>query len=130
MNQDFETILGNICVTDPRYKEEAYEFLMEALNFTQKKFECPKHVSGQQLLEGVKELLIQKFGPMTMTVLQHWGIKSTEDFGHIVFNLVENRVLSKTEEDSIEHFRNVYDLKEVFELGYRRQLEKRISRMR
>ena len=54
---------------------------------------------------------------MTITVLEHWGIKSTEDFGNIVFNLVENRVLSKTEDDSIEEFRDGYDFAEVFDFG-------------
>ncbi len=130
MNNELNNALEVICEKDSRYKQDAYDFLMEALNFTQKKLERSKHVTGLELLEGVKELLMQKFGPMTMSVLKHWGINSTEDFGNIVFNLVENRVLSKTEEDSLEHFRNGYSFEEVFEHGYRKQLEKRISRMR
>jgi len=78
----------------------------------------------------MKELLINKYGPMTITVLKHWGINNTEDFGNIVFNLVENRVLSKTEDDTIEEFRNGYDFGEVFDYGYRQKLAKKISRMR
>jgi uncharacterized repeat protein (TIGR04138 family) len=65
-----------------------------------------------------------------MTVLEHWGVKSTEDFGNIVFNLVENRVLSKTEDDSIDEFRDGYDFGEAFDSGYRKQLAKKLSRMR
>ena len=130
MNHEFSNVAEIICQKDPRYRHDAYEFVMEALHFTQKKFHRSKHVTGPELLEGMKELLMEKFGPMTMLVLKHWGINATEDFGNIVFNLVENRVLSKTEEDSLEHFRNGYSFEEVFERGYRIRLEKRISRMR
>ena len=130
MDNEFNNILEGICERDTRYKVDAYEFVMEALSFTQKKFRRSKHVIGQELLEGMKELLLQKFGPLTMTVLEHWGIHATEDFGNIVFNLVENRILSKTEEDSLENFRNVYDFDAVFNHGYRKELEKKISRLR
>ncbi len=130
MNNEFNSILESIVEGDQRYKQDAYDFVMEALNFTQKKFRRSKHVSGIELLDGMRELVLQKFGPLTLQVLKHWGIHSTEDFGNIVFTLVENRILSKTEEDSLEHFRNVYDFKEVFDRGYRKLLEKRISRMR
>ena len=130
MNSEFNNVLETICERDSRYKMDAYEFVMESLSFTQKKFRRSKHVSGQELLDGMKELLMQKFGPLTMTVLEHWGIHSTEDFGNIVFNLVENRVLSKTDEDSLENFRNVYSFEEVFQHGYRKDLEKKISRLK
>ena len=130
MNQEFNNILDVICAQDPRYKQDAYEFVMEALTYTQKKYSRCKHVTGTELLEGMKELLLNKYGPMTLSVLQYWGIEKTEDFGHIVFNLVENKVLSKSAEDDIEHFRDGYDFKEAFHADYRRQLEKKISRMR
>ncbi len=130
VNQEFYTIIDQICESDPRYRSDAYEFLMEALAFTQKKFKRSKHVCGQELLEGIKDLLIQKFGPLTLLVLKHWGITRTEDFGNIVFNLVDNKVLSKDSEDNIDSFQNGYDFTEVFDRGYRKQLEKRISRMR
>ena len=130
VNQEFYTIIDQICESDPRYRSDAYEFLMEALAYTQKKFKRSKHVSGQELLEGIKDLLIQKFGPLTLLVLNHWGITRTEDFGNIVFNLVDNKVLSKDSEDNIDSFQNGYDFTEVFDRGYRKQLEKRISRMR
>lgn len=130
VNQEFYTIIDQICESDPRYKSDAYEFLMEALAFTQKQFKRSKHVSGQELLEGIKDLLIQKFGPLTLMVLNHWGISRTEDFGNIVFNLVDNKVLSKDSEDNIDSFQNGYDFNEVFDRGYRKLLEKRISRMR
>lgn len=130
MGYDFETIVGRIYEQDSRYREDAYAFVMEALSYTQRKLRRLRHVTGDELLDGIKELLLRKFGPMAMIVLTHWGINSTEDFGHIVFNLVENRLLSQTEDDNIEQFRNGYDFAEVFHHGYRKQLEKKISRMR
>ena len=130
MSGEFEAIIDDIYERDIRYREDAYIFVMEALAFTQKKYKCTKHVKGEEMLQGMKELLLHKFGPMTLTVLKHWGINDTEDFGNIVFNLVENRVLSKTEDDSIEEFRDGYDFGEVFDSGYRKQLAKKISRMR
>ncbi|MGE0267589.1 MAG: Minf_1886 family protein [Candidatus Omnitrophota bacterium] len=130
METDFNNIIEQICECDSRYKIDAYEFVMEALTYTQKRFKCAKHVSGEDMLKGMKDLLMEKYGPMTLTVLKHWGIQSTEDFGHVVFNLVEKKVLSKTEDDRIEHFRDAYDFQEVFDRGYRKILAKKISRMR
>ncbi|MCA9406878.1 MAG: hypothetical protein KC684_10085 [Candidatus Omnitrophica bacterium] len=130
MSNEFDTVLEKIFEKDNRYREDAYEFVMEALTYTQKKFNSSTHVSGEQILTGIRELLIKQYGPMAMNVLEHWGIQSTEDFGNIVFNLVDNKVLSKTETDSIEVFRNAYDFDEVFRQGYRKSLHKKIGRMR
>ncbi|MDD3375285.1 MAG: hypothetical protein PHY73_06160 [Candidatus Omnitrophica bacterium] len=130
MNQEFDNVVDKICVKDNRYKREAYEFVMEALSFTQKKFRRSKHVAGKELLEGIRQLLEDKFGLMVLTVLEHWGVKTTEDFGHIVFNLVENKILSKTEEDTLESFQQAYDFHEVFHVGYKKRFEKQVSRMR
>src|SRR3989338_652985 len=122
MNNEFYEIVERICDQDPRYRREAYEFVMESLTFTQRKLKRSKHVSGPELLKGIQLLLLEKFGPMTLTVLKHWGIENTEDFGNIVFNLVEHKVLSKTEDDKHEHFLNGFDFKEVFEHKYRHSL--------
>jgi uncharacterized repeat protein (TIGR04138 family) len=130
VNQEFYTIVDQICAVDPRYKSDAYEFVMEALTYTQKKFKRVKHVTGEELLEGIKQLLMHKFGPLTLLVLKHWGIASTADFGNIVFRLVDNKILSKDNDDNVDSFQNGYDFNEVFDRGYRKQLEKRISRMR
>jgi uncharacterized repeat protein (TIGR04138 family) len=130
VNQEFYSIVDQICDADPRYKSDAYEFVMEALAYTQKKFKRSKHVCGEELLEGIKQLLMHKFGPLTLLVLKHWGITSTADFGNIVFRLVDNKILSKDSDDKVDSFENGYDFNEVFDLGYRKLLEKRISRMR
>ncbi len=130
MDEEFYSIISTICDQDPRYYPEAYEFVMEALAYSQKKFKKAKHISGEELLIGIKALLLKKFGPMTMTVLKHWGIKATDDFGNIVFNLVENKVLAKDTQDHYDSFKNAYDFDEVFIKGYRKQLAKRLKTMR
>lgn len=130
MNEEFYRIITSICRKDHRYNPESYEFVMEALSYSQKKFKKIKHVSGEELLLGIKALLLKKFGPMTMTVLDYWGIKTTDDFGNIVFNLVENKILSKDAQDQYESFKNAYDFKEVFDKGYRKALARRLKSMR
>jgi uncharacterized repeat protein (TIGR04138 family) len=130
MDEEFFNIIDRIGDLDPRYHPEAYEFVMEALGFAQKKYKKSKHVSGQELLEGIRSLLLKKFGPMTLTVLRHWGIKTTDDFGNIVYNLVEYKVLAKDTEDHYESFKNAYDFDEVFNKNYRKALAKRLKTMR
>jgi len=112
--KDFYLVVEQICVKDKRYKADAYEFIMQALYFTQNKLKKDKHVSGKELLEGVRDFIIEQYGPMSKTVLAHWGIKKTEDLGNIVFNLIDKQILSKTEEDSLEDFKNVYDFEAAF----------------
>lgn len=104
---------------DPRYRIEAYIFVLEALYYAREKFRVKKHVTGKQLLEGIKELALKRFGALAKMVFEHWGVRETIDFGNIVFNMVEEGILSKTEEDSIEDFRNVYDFEEVFVKNYK-----------
>jgi uncharacterized repeat protein (TIGR04138 family) len=112
--KDFYQIVEEICAKDNRYKPDSYEFLMQALHFSQNKLKRQGHISGRELLEGIRELAIEQYGPMSKTVFNHWGIIKTEDFGNIVFNMVENKLLSKTETDSNEDFKDVYDFDVVF----------------
>ena len=103
-----------IAETDARYKAGAYNFVLEALNYAVKKLKQPRHISGKELLEGIKQYAAGQFGPMALSVLEHWGVSSTQDFGQIVFSLVEAGILTKTEQDSIEDFKDGYDFKKVF----------------
>ncbi|MEW5894365.1 MAG: Minf_1886 family protein [Candidatus Omnitrophota bacterium] len=130
MKQEIDNLIELICLEDPRYHEDAYDFILEALSFSQKKYRRAKHVTGKQMLEGVKELVMKRFGPMGRSVLKYWGINGTEDVGHIVFNLIKKKVLTKSEEDCLEDFKDVYDFERVFEHIYRKRLDKKISRMR
>jgi uncharacterized repeat protein (TIGR04138 family) len=112
--KDFYQVVEKICAKDIRYKQDSYEFLMQALHFTQGKLKRQGHITGRELLEGIRQFAIDQYGPMAKTVLNHWGITKTEDFGNIVFYMVENKLLSKTETDSIEDFKDVYDFDTAF----------------
>jgi uncharacterized repeat protein (TIGR04138 family) len=115
---DFEEGVRAILERDRRYTKEAYRFVREALEFTRIWMDRKGHVTGQELLEGIRKYALDQFGPMSRTVLNFWGINNCEDFGWIVFNLVEQKVLAKTPKDSIDDFRNGYDFEEAFEKPY------------
>jgi uncharacterized repeat protein (TIGR04138 family) len=115
----FEQTVEMICGQDPRYRAEAYYFVREALDFTAKTLKKPaqgsgRHVSGRELLDGLRRFSLQEFGPMAKTVLNEWGILASEDFGEIVFNLVRSGKLGSTEEDRKEDFANGFDFNEAF----------------
>ena len=116
--------LRNIVEQDPRYTIEAYIFVLEALQFTRKKFNAPGHVTGQQLLQGIKEFALERYGSMAKLVFEHWGITETIDFGNIVINMVNEKILSKTPEDELEDFKDVYDFDDVFVKQYQLKFER------
>ena len=101
-----------------QYKFEAYSFVMAALHHTVTKLPKARHITGQELCGGIREYALDQFGPLTRTVLNHWGIYKTEDFGRIVFALVEVGILRKQAEDKIEDFRDTYDFEKVFDQEY------------
>src|SRR5437899_7712312 len=114
----FAEALEAVITNDPRYHRDGYIFLRDALDFTtkqQKKIKgvSVRHVTGPELLDGVRQYALKEFGPMVMTVFDSWGIHSCEDIGHMVFNLIGAGVFGKTEEDSIDDFKNVYDFEEA-----------------
>ncbi len=128
MNTEFYEKVEEICEKDSRYKPDAYEFLMEALFYTQKTLKKPYHVSGKELLGGIRKLVLERFGPMSLTVLGHWGLHKTDDFGDIVFNLVEAGLLKKTADDKLSDFKDVFDFQQAFVEGYKLNLRKQIKK--
>jgi uncharacterized repeat protein (TIGR04138 family) len=114
-----EELLQNILGRDPRYAAEAYFFVRAGLDYTVRRLDKPRHVSGRELLEGLREFALAEFGPMTKTVLNGWGIRCTEDVGEIVFNMVETGLLGKTEKDSRADFASGYDFDEAFRKPFR-----------
>ena len=115
----FEETLAKIEAKDPRYQREAYLFVREALDHTQKTVAKDargriRHVSGQELLIGIRDFALQQFGPMTKLVLEEWGIRACPDFGEIVFNMIEQGWLAKTDKDSRADFLGGYDFDEAF----------------
>ncbi len=109
-----EDLLARILKRDDRYTEDAYIFIREALDYTVRKLEAPRHVSGGELLDGIREYALREFGPVAKRVLAEWGINESVDFGHIVFNLVNEGLLGKTDQDSIEDFMGGYDFESAF----------------
>ena len=102
---------------DRRFSPESYSFVMGALGLTTKKLKRKGHVTGKELLNGIREYALEQFGPMSRSVLEHWGIKTTGDFGEIVFNMIDAGILGKTGKDTKEDFNNVFDFKEAFDKG-------------
>ena len=116
---NYDQVLETILARDPRYQRDAYLFLREALDFTQRKVaqgkkQALRHVSGQELLDGIRDFGCAQFGPMALTVLEEWGVRRGEDFGEVVFNLVESGQLSKTDKDTRDDFKGGYEFDDAF----------------
>jgi len=109
---------------DGRYAPEALAFLFEALPGAvelagkQKLEGGERHVSGQQLLQSMRDLALLQFGPLAAQVWRSWGVRETLDWGHIVFLLVEGNLLKRQESDTIDDFRSGFDFDEVFVQNY------------
>lgn len=115
----FDVAIELVLTRDTRYPREAYLFLREALEHTQQQIAQQskgeaRHVSGRELLLGLREYSLRQFGPMTLTVFDEWGIHDGEDFGAMVFNMVAAGLLAKTDRDCLDDFRGVYDFEEAF----------------
>jgi uncharacterized repeat protein (TIGR04138 family) len=113
-----EEVLDRLRERHPRYHETAYLFLLAALHHVIDRLPEPRHISGRELAEGVRDLALERFGPMARTVLEHWGIDSTRDVGAIVFALVDCGVLIRQDDDSLDDFDEVFDFEETFERSY------------
>lgn len=113
-----ESVVTELVRRNPRYAEPAYLFVLKALHRRLQQLPSPRHVSGAELADAVRELALARFGPMARTVLEHWGIHSTSDMGEIVFSLVECGVLIKQPGDSREDFEGLYTFDEAFTEGY------------
>jgi uncharacterized repeat protein (TIGR04138 family) len=103
----------------PRYTEAAYIFVLSSLNHVLQRLPEPRHISGRELVEGARDLALERYGPMARSVLEHWGIHATSDLGELVFALVEHGVLIKQDEDTRADFVDVFDFAEAFEPRYR-----------
>lgn len=121
-----EKTIHAIVRQDPRYPFQAYLFMLQALEHTQKRLgrgsslepesgeaQEEKHVSGLELLEGVRDLAVREFGLMARVVFKLWGIRKTDDVGNLIFNLIEAELLSKTDKDTRQDFHNQFDLEKT-----------------
>ena len=111
-------LLSAILERDRRYGRDAYVFVSEALGHTAKKLERKGHVTGRELCEGLRDLALEQFGRMARVVLESWGVRSSEDIGNLVFNMVEAGLLRKTDEDRREDFEGVLNFDEALERDF------------
>ena len=119
---DFNEVVELICKEDPRYDKKAYTFIRQGLDHTVKEIKkkdaakgrASQHVSGAELLDGLRAYALEQFGPLAKVVLNTWGIKRCGDFGDIVFNLIEYNVFSKTDQDRREDFVDLYSFEDAF----------------
>ena len=118
-DENFIEIVERIVEHDVRYRPGAYEFMNEAVAYTVRRLQREtlsrkeRHVSGGELIQGVAEYAVQQFGPLDWEVLKDWGLVSGTSIGDVVFNMIDNGLLTASENDSREDFNRVPDLKEL-----------------
>ncbi|RXK55501.1 hypothetical protein ESB00_06290 [Oleiharenicola lentus] len=133
---EFAEIVGLICKEDTRFDRKAYEFVRQGLDHTVKEVKRKQpertgkaqHVTGAELLNGIRHYALDQYGPLAKTVLNKWGVRRCSDFGDIVFNLIEYNVFSKTESDRREDFAEIYDFEEAFVKPYQPAGNRRVRR--
>jgi uncharacterized repeat protein (TIGR04138 family) len=112
-----------------KFHSGAYHFVDAALRYTQNSLRkkrqeqhdveaAESHISGPELLDGIREMALEEFGLMTLTVFNYWGVHSTDDFGRIVFDFIDQGQMKKTDSDKLSDFFDVYDFDEVFGSEY------------
>lgn len=115
---------------DRRYARNVYYFVLDALDYTietlgkDRETGANRHVGGKELLEGVREFAADQFGPMAAVVLDRWGVRATEDFGELVFNLIDIGLLSRRPSDSRLDFADGFDFDHAFEAKFRERMLK------
>lgn len=103
-----------------RYHANGFYFVRDAVVYTvEKQTNSRNHVSGRELLEGIRDYALEQYGPMALSVLEEWGIHRTEDFGNIVFAMIRHRLLQGSPQDRIEEFVDGYDFNDTFSKPFR-----------
>lgn len=117
----FHNAVADIIDRDPRYAQDAYEFINDAVRFTvvklnrhRRKGEA-RHLSAEELLRGVAEYAKESFGPLAGSVLAEWGVRDGPSIGNVVFNMIDERILSKSDNDSLEDFNVKFDFQKLFD---------------
>lgn len=112
-------VMDRIRLRESRFDERAYLFVLAALEFVQQRLPERRHLTGRELAEGCRDLALARYGVLARTVLEHWGIRSSADFGEVVFTLVDTGLLMSQPQDNKQDFVNVFDFHEAFDRGYR-----------
>lgn len=121
MDKSFEQVVAEIRGRDARFAPAAYDFVRTGLDYTVKKHgkatpgeRRSRHISGSELCDGLREFALERYGVMSATLLKRWGLNRTDDFGAIVFQLVDAGVLGKTEDDSPDDFAAQFAFADAF----------------
>ena len=125
MSEPFTTQQQAFLGDQTPYPLEAFEFVRDGLEETAKavhaqtwgSMELDRHINGSELCIGLRDLAIRRWGSLARTVLTCWSIRSTSDFGRLVFYLIDAGIFAKTADDSIADFSNVFDFDEAFHVG-------------
>ena len=118
-DEKFTSAVEQIVRYDTRYAVEAYSFISDAVLYTTRKKEAEsrmqkRHISGKELLQGIKEFAVEQFGPIAPEVLRYWGLNNSLAIGNVVFNMVNKKLLGKSQEDTIDDFRVEFDFDSEF----------------
>jgi len=111
-------IMDKILIRERRFDEQAYLFVLAALEHCQSRLSARRHITGQELARSCRDLALERYGVMARLVLEFWGVKSTADIGDVVFTLVELGFLLRQPQDSRDEFLGVYDFDQAFEQNY------------
>ena len=110
--------MDRIRLREPRYDEQAYLFVLSALEYSQSKLEARRHISAGELAASCRELALERFGLMSRVVLERWGVNATSDIGEIVFTLVDLGFLVAQPTDTREEFAGLFDFETAFVRDY------------
>jgi uncharacterized repeat protein (TIGR04138 family) len=111
-------VMDRIRLRESRYDEQAYLFVLSALEYSQSKLESRRHITAAELAASCRELALERFGLMSRVVLERWGIRGTSDFGEIVFTLVDLGFLVAQPTDTRDEFADLYDFESAFDRDY------------
>jgi len=111
-------IMDRLRACDARYGEDAYVFVLAALEYCQSRLDERRHISGRELAIAVRDVALEHFGVMARLVLEHWGVRSSADIGEVVFNLVDEGLLISQPTDTRDEFAGVFDFDQAFEREY------------
>lgn len=111
-------VMDRIRLHEPRFDEQAYLFVLAALELCQSHLSERRHITGRELAEACRELALKRYGLLARMVLEHWGISATADIGDVVFTLVSLELLQSQPTDSKDDFLAVYDFADAFDRNY------------
>jgi uncharacterized repeat protein (TIGR04138 family) len=111
-------VMDRIRLRESRFDERAYLFVLAALEFVQQRLPERRHLTGRELAEGCRDLALARYGVLARVVLEHWGLRTSADFGEVVFTLVDTGLLMSQPQDSKDDFLNVFDFTTAFDRDY------------